>query len=160
MSLSNAEPFLAKLPEEVRALFESLPLEEAMPDLVPHSTSSKESHRLAANAVQALDDPALAAAIWLYVDDLEASHEISQGLQDSTGSMWHAIMHRREGDFSNAKYWLRLAGTHPAFQNHDPIRFVDEVAAEHFQNPDHLVERQREEWKTLFDWCVNRAEKA
>ena len=160
MSLSKIEPFLTSLPEEVRALFEALPFDEAMPDLVPHATASKEAHRLAAIAVEALMDPAMRAAIWLYVDDLEASHAISQGIHDSTGSMWHAIMHRREGDFSNAKYWLRLAGSHPAFQKHDPARFVDEVAAEHFQNPDHLVERQREEWKTLFEWCLNRSDQA
>ena len=157
MSLSNAEPLLSSLPKEVRALFELLPLEEAMPDLVPHSVASKEAHRLANAAVQALDDPSLKAAIWLYVDDLEASHAISQGIHDSTGSMWHAIMHRREGDFSNAKYWLKLAGSHPAFSNHDPVQFVDEVAAQHFQNPEHLVARQRAEWRTLFEWCANRA---
>ena len=160
MSLSNAEPFLASLPKEVRALFEELPLQEAMPDLVPHATASKEAHRLAASAVQSQIDPALKAAIWLYVDDLEASHAISQGIHDLTGSMWHAIMHRREGDFSNAKYWLRQAGNHPAFQNHDPAAYVDEVAAQHFQNPVHLVARQRTEWKTLFDWCAQRAKGA
>lgn len=157
MSLSNAAPLLSSLPEEVRALFEALPLDEAMPDLVPHSTASKESHRLASDAVQALTDPSLQAAIWLYVDDLERSHAISQIIPDPTGSMWHAIMHRREGDFSNAKYWLKLAGTHRAFQNHDPMRFVDEVAAQHFQNPEHLVARQRAEWRTLFEWCASRA---
>ncbi len=160
MSLSKSEPFLASLPKEVRALFEELPLEEAMPDLVPHATASKEAHRLANAAVQSLEDPSQKAALWLYVDDLEASHAISQGIHDSTGSMWHAIMHRREGDFSNAKYWLRLAGAHPAFPKHDPARFVDEVAAEHFQNPEHLVQKQREEWKVLFEWCAMRREEA
>lgn len=160
MSASRAEPFSVSLPERVQALFEELPLDEAMPELVPTSTASKMAHRLASEAIQEMDDPVLEAAIWLYVDDLDRSHSTSQGIQDSTGSMWHAIMHRREGDFSNAKYWLRQAGSHPAFQTHDPMEFVDDVAAQHFQNPEHLVEKQREEWKMLFEWCLKRAEEA
>ena len=27
--------------------------------------------------------------------------------------MWHAIMHRREGDFSNSKYWYAKCENHP-----------------------------------------------
>ena len=53
--------------------------------------------------------PGLVAGIWLYVDDLDRSHTISQSLDTVEGSLWHAIMHRRESDFSNSKYWLRLA---------------------------------------------------
>ena len=56
------------------------------------------------------------AGLWLYFDWLDESHRISQGLDSATGSFWHAIMHRREGDFSNSKYWYaRCAGHgHPS----------------------------------------------
>ena len=47
------------------------------------------------------------AGLWLYHDFLDQSHRISQGLHGREGSYWHGIMHRREGDFANAKYWLR-----------------------------------------------------
>src|SRR4051812_8366636 len=47
------------------------------------------------------------AGIWLLHDYLDESHKISQGIDTTSGSFWHAIMHRREGDFSNAKYWFR-----------------------------------------------------
>jgi hypothetical protein len=49
-------------------------------------------------------------------DDLHASHDISQGVKTPTGSAWHAIMHRREGDASNSNYWWRLTGEHPFFE--------------------------------------------
>src|SRR5215213_6886895 len=55
------------------------------------------------------------AGVWLLHDCLDESHTISQGIDTASGSFWHAIMHRREGDFSNAKYWFRSAGPHPAF---------------------------------------------
>ena len=52
------------------------------------------------------------AGAWLLHDFLDESHAISQGVETSSGSFWHAVMHRREGDFSNAKYWFRRVGTH------------------------------------------------
>src|SRR5208282_517235 len=59
---------------------------------------------------------AMLAGLWLWHDGLEESHRISQGVLDSTGSFWHAIMHRREGDFSNSKYWYARAAGHPCLQ--------------------------------------------
>lgn len=55
------------------------------------------------------------AGAWLLADDLDASHAISQQIETASGSYWHAIMHRREGDFSNAKYWFRRVGEHPVY---------------------------------------------
>jgi len=53
--------------------------------------------------------------LWLAYHFLDESHTISQSIHNHTGSFWHGIMHRREGDFSNAKYWFRNTGEHPAF---------------------------------------------
>ena len=47
------------------------------------------------------------AGVWLLHDYLDESHTISQRIDTPSGSFWHGIMHRREGDFSNAKYWFR-----------------------------------------------------
>ena len=55
------------------------------------------------------------AALWLWHDFLDESHQISQQIDTPEGSYWHAIMHRREGDFSNAKYWYRRVGKHAIF---------------------------------------------
>jgi hypothetical protein len=54
------------------------------------------------------------AGLWLYFDWLDESHKISQSIETPTGSFWHAIMHRREGDFSNSKYWYARCAKHPA----------------------------------------------
>jgi hypothetical protein len=55
------------------------------------------------------------AGLLLWNDDLEESHRIAQGIEDATGSFWHAIMHRREGDPSNSGHWWHNTGDHPAF---------------------------------------------
>jgi hypothetical protein len=57
------------------------------------------------------------AGLLLLNDDLNAAHQIAQRLDTPTGAFWHAIMHRREGDFSNANYWWRQTGAHPAFDD-------------------------------------------
>lgn len=57
----------------------------------------------------------LQSAALLWHDDLDSSHEISQGVQTTDGSFLHGIMHRREPDNSNAKYWFRRVGDHSSF---------------------------------------------
>ena len=55
------------------------------------------------------------SGLWLWHNFLEESHEISQNLHSAEGSYWHGIMHRREPDYSNAKYWFRRVGDHAIF---------------------------------------------
>jgi hypothetical protein len=66
-----------------------------------------------------VDATALHAGIWQVHDFLDESHDLAQSIQgqgtDSSGDYWHAIMHRREPDYSNAKYWFRRVGRHPVF---------------------------------------------
>jgi len=57
------------------------------------------------------------SGLWLLHNYLDESHQISQGIHTPTGSFWHGIMHRREPDFSNAKYWFRKMGEHPIFDS-------------------------------------------
>jgi hypothetical protein len=58
---------------------------------------------------------AVLAGLWLYHDFMEESHEISQEIETPTGSFWHGILHRREPDYDNARYWFRRVGHHPVY---------------------------------------------
>jgi hypothetical protein len=139
-------------------LFDQLPLEQAMPHLVgSHPTHTSLIERIVSDPAIA-SNPALASALWLYGSDLSRSHTISQGIEDSTGSFWHGIMHRREGDFSNSHYWMRKAAGHPvmlADLDLDPDGLIDLVAAAKGADTPELVAKQRAEWKALFEWCAN-----
>lgn len=55
------------------------------------------------------------AGIWLYHDYLDESHRISQDIPTPTGSFWHGILHRREPDSWNSKYWFDRVGLHPVY---------------------------------------------
>lgn len=154
-----------KLPEQINAattpLFEHLPIALAMSQLVVAESGSAASVKLVEHVtrIPSLHDP-LAAGLWLYVDELDRSHRISQGIDDATGAFWHGIMHRREGDFSNSHYWFNRVGAHPAMSaidGYDAHAFIDDVeaATSRKANADELIDLQQREWTALFQWCAH-----
>jgi hypothetical protein len=149
----------SELQSAVTPLFEALPPDQAMAELVPAQPQPSDKLQLVERAIE---HPALAqrqalqSGLWLYVDALDRSHALSQGIETPTGSFWHGIMHRREGDFGNSHYWFRRAGRHPAMdavEGYDSHAFIDEVASRHEQAPQELIDLQRREWAALFEWC-------
>jgi hypothetical protein len=135
-------------------------LTDRLPELGPGSPN--ESMRAALKAIEA---PAVCrAGLWLLHDFLDESHSISQDLDTREGSFWHAIMHRREPDPSNSKYWWRLVGPHPVLERlreagvgfTTPQAFVDECErVRGTGSPDEERARRVQllEWQLLFDWC-------
>jgi hypothetical protein len=137
--------------------------------------------------VSRLDADAMLAGLWLWHDWLDSSHTISQSISNATGSFWHAIMHRREGDFSNAKYWYARCTSHPVLQTMTPFvndilhplpadksylrltqgswnpnAFVDLAEELHRRpatDPRHnvAIALQKLEWRLLFDHCTRAA---
>lgn len=121
------------------------------------------------------------AAVLLLSDALDASHNWSQQVETPEGSFWHAIMHRRERDFSNAKYWFRRVGPHPidgplgeaakqvaaqmgretplAQGPWDAMAMVDacQRASSGQAETDLLQALQQREWELLFDYCYRLA---
>ena len=126
------------------------------------------------------------SAIHLLFNNLNPSHRISQGVDTDTGSFWHGIMHRREGDFDNAKYWFRRTGNHPVLETlghqavalaakdpaygnfatltpgglWDPFAFVDLCARlvdSGSAQEDLVIELQMMEWRILFDFSFRNA---
>ena len=149
--------------------------------------SLRPDQLLASGEVRREEDArALLAALWLWHDCLDESHALSQNLNGESGSFWHAIMHRREGDFSNSKYWYARCDRHPVLatlnaqasaivnplpadksilrltaQGWNPAAFVDLVEAVHLRPDDPrqgvAVALQRLEWRVLFEHCTRGA---
>jgi hypothetical protein len=100
---------------------ETLLATESPADLGPGpraGVQDEASIRKALGAVpEGRDREALLALILLWHDHHEAAHAIAQAIESPDGSYVHAILHRREPDYGNAKYWFRKVGSHPAYQN-------------------------------------------
>ncbi len=145
----------------IAQLLESFPLSSCLQKLVVDAPIAGPLWAEVASRT-GTGNTALAAGLWLYADDLDQAHTICQAHEGTpTFDFWHAILHRREGDFANAKYWFRRTGNHPALPlikpTYNPFTFVDSVEKAHHanQSPDDLIAVQRAEWLTLASWCAD-----
>ena len=117
--------------------------------------------------------PACAAGLWLRFDFLHESHAISQEDEGNPDrDFWHAVMHRREPDPFNSKYWWRRVGSHPVLKQlrerapevgyafTTPEAFVDfceKVRGSGSEDEGRAKRVQQLEWDLLFAWCFERA---
>jgi len=110
----------------IAELVERLEGRSLLPSLAPKEVADPEVQRvLDSTPVEGLFEGervvsedfarAVQSGLYLWNDCLETSHKISQKIETETGSYWHAIMHRREPDYSNSKHWWRRVGEHDLF---------------------------------------------
>jgi hypothetical protein len=113
----------ASNPAPLRRFLDSIRTPD-LPDLGPEPRTGRMSLEVANRtvtrfAVEAKLTPpteaVLRSAALLWHDHLDASHEISQNIHSPDGSFLHGIMHRREPDYGNAKYWFQRVGHHACF---------------------------------------------
>jgi hypothetical protein len=178
-------------------LIDSLLLPEQLPELGPGRANEDRRAELSALTIesafagQTIHDTDAArcclSGLWLRHNFLDESHAISQEIETPSGSYWHGIMHRREPDYANSKYWFRRVGEHAIFPKlsqaakalgekfgaedvvarelidgdaWDPFRFVDwcEQIARGRARQNELAQRiAEEEWRLLFDECYCQA---
>lgn len=86
---------------------------------LPGAISSLADLEWLPRVVSEVDVTALKAGVLLMHDFVDESHRYSQSIEGEgehqLGDYWHAILHRREPDFFNAKYWFRQIGQQPGF---------------------------------------------
>lgn len=95
------------------------------PDRRSETLSEPEIHSavregVSSGAVPAARAQTVLALLLLWHDHLETAHNIVQHDQSADASFIHALMHRREPDYWNSKYWWRRAGSHPAYADIAP----------------------------------------
>lgn len=152
------------LPEELRSILIQAPL----PGLGGEPLCSATSANIQAWLdQQRLHHSLTAAGLWLLAGELDKSHAVSQRIETAEGSFWHGIMHRREGDFGNSKYWMKRVGKHPVLEelaarmpdyrsSVDFVDFCERVVTESGPERDKAVEIQWTEWQLLFQYCWNQ----
>ncbi len=118
------------------------------------------------------------AGLLYAVDEIDDAHRLAQGVSNDTAAYWHGMIHRRDGDFENARHWFRRAGRHPAFaelqargsavsadvarqMDWDPYLFTGLCERAAFGEPhDALVELQKMEFETMFNYTWRQAVRA
>lgn len=169
--MARYSPFVDSivLPEEILGSLK--PVDLCHPELLPDIREADQKKLTDEKPVR--DEalfPLVRAGLFYALDALDESHRIIQDVSGDTGAYWHGMMHRREGDFDNARYWFRRAGAHPAFatlhgkgsalspdvarqMNWDPYLFTGLCERAAFgEVREDLVPLQRAEFSVMFDY--------
>jgi len=119
----------------------------------------------------------LKGALFFGLDALDEAHKIFQDGSGDLASYWHGMIHRRESDFDNARYWFRRTGELPFFSvlhrtasnisptmarqsNWTPYLFTGQCEQVRFGDSDLKVEcvaLQRAEFEKLLDYTWRQA---
>lgn len=175
----SALPDLAERVLLQEGLLEKLtPSEPLNWDMLPRIRDTADADLAGGLAIADRSALALFRGLLLYgVDALDACHAFFQDDPSPLGSYCHGMMHRREGDFDNARYWFRRAGVQPFFerlhrdaaqyssvmarqQSWDPYLFTGECEQAKFGAEENLAECRkllRAEWEAALGYCWRQA---
>ena len=111
---SEAQPVLSRLP----LLAPSVP--DGGLDWLRQHLAEVSFADLGWRPMSPIDETALRAGLFQWHDFLDESHQLAQSIEgkgeNQLGDYWHAILHRREPDYSNAKYWFRQIDPNSIFR--------------------------------------------
>jgi hypothetical protein len=105
------------------------------------------------------------AGLHLLNDDINSAHEIAQSMEgDPIADYWHAILHRREKDYWNSKYWINKVKCTAMMLifNKDSMKkaqkaaedFVDKCEVSEGQQNEELENQQYLEMKTVLEEAI------
>ena len=180
--MSRYPDYLQRLLLHERTLDEPLPTEPTDYELVIRLREADNAKILGgADLLPGAPVGLLRAGLFYYHNDLPDAHKEAQKDEGDLAAYWHGMVHRREGDFENARYWMRRAGEQPVFQemqgrasdgaphmgrqgNWDPYLFIH--LCEQYKYGEHEYRKeighlQKVEFAVMFDYvwrqCVATA---
>jgi hypothetical protein len=135
--------------------------------------SSLQPQHLVPNLQSLGEAVSLKAGLYLIHDFLHEAHELAQVAEKRgaplTAAYWHGLVHRREPDYDNARYWFRRVGRHPLFQRLGSDVRLDRASGWGLDCRDGRVATDIEmpldragQWSPMafIDWCESLAEGA
>ena len=174
---SRYPDFIQRILLHERTLDEPLPTEPTDYELVIRIREADDAAILGgANSLPGAPLPLLRAGLFYYHNAIADSHREAARDEGDLAAYWHGMVHRREGDFDNARYWMRRAGEQPVFQemqgrvhdgapnmarqsNWDPFLFIN--LCEQYKYGEHEYKKeigalQRVEFAVMFDYVWRR----
>lgn len=178
---SKCDQFLRVLPQLPLVHDEKL----AAPSIIKEIHQLSNEALFGGNIVSSEMAQAARAGLLLAAGGWDDAHRIVQEMDTPEAQYWHGIVHRREPDSSNAKYWFRRVGHHPVMDQllsiltrqdgpekivvqqliksgkWDPFEYVDLCMACHEGSQKEvfpiLLDIQQKEITSLLDYCIQHA---
>ena len=156
-------------PPQIAEIVEKLDARQPLPALVPEKEWDTELTKQIQNTSSAdfFDDQTskdsssgdiVRIGLLVWNDAYDKPHGMLQDINSKTGSYWHAILHRREPDYSNSQYWFGRVGSHPIFPTlrKRVLDFLEEDSSESSQLASYAEEIEgKDNWDApqFVDWC-------